>query len=413
MFEIDKWQEIYSTIQKNKLRTFLTGFSVAWGIFMLIILLGSGTGLENGVQDQFAGSVMNGVWISNGVTSKEFKGFKAGRRIDFTNEDYSLLKTKLIDSDHISSRLFMGNVITSYKNEYGSFYLSPCHPDYGYIKDVEMLQGRFLNEIDIKKNRKVAVIGEQIQSALFKEGSDTLAVGKYIKVSGVLFQVVGVFRDFSRNEGEQKRIYVPITTAQTVFNGNNIINQISFTTGNATPEEADEMVAATRLLLSRKHVFDENDSRAISIWNKSEEVRRFKGLFQGIRLFIWVIGIGTIIAGIVGVSNIMMIAVRERTKEIGIRKAMGATPYSIISLILLEAIIITSIAGYIGLLLGVGLLELISANMPQSEFFKNPEADFSLAISATILLVIAGSLAGFVPAMKAAKVRPVEALKDE
>jgi putative ABC transport system permease protein len=411
MFEIDKWQEIYSTIKKNKLRTFLTGFSVAWGIFMLIILLGSGKGLENGVQDEFAGSVTNGIWISSGVTSKEYKGFKAGRRVEFTNEDYSNLKVNL-DPDHISSRLFMGNTLTSYKDEYGSFYLSPCHPDYGYIKDVELLQGRFLNELDIEKNRKVAAIGEQVEDALFK-GADSLALGKYIKINGVLFRVVGVFRDFSRNDDEMKRIYVPITTAQTVFNGNNIVSQISFTTGDKNPEEVDEMVSNTKLLLSRKHKFDETDNRAVYVWNKSEEVRKFKALFAGIRMFIWIIGIGTIIAGVVGVSNIMMIVVRERTKEIGIRKAMGATPFSIVTLILQESVLITSFAGYIGLLLGVALLELVGANMPETEFFKNPEADFSLAISATILLVIAGSLAGFVPAMRAAKVKPVVALKDE
>jgi putative ABC transport system permease protein len=411
MFEIDKWQEIYSTIKKNKMRTFLTGFSVAWGIFMLIILLGSGKGLENGVQDEFAGSVLNGVWVSSGVTSKEFKGFKAGRRVDFTNEDYANLKNNL-DPDHISSRLFMGNNLVSYKEEYGSFYLSPCHPDYGYIKDVELLQGRFLNELDIEKNRKVAAIGEQVEDALFK-GADSLAHGKYIKINGVLFKVVGVFRDFSRNDDEMKRIYIPITTAQTVFNGNNIVSQISFTTGDADPQEVDEMVSNTKLLLARKHKFDETDNRAVYVWNKSEEVRKFKALFAGIRMFIWIIGIGTIIAGVVGVSNIMMIVVRERTKEIGIRKAMGATPFSIVSLILQESVLITSFAGYIGLLLGVALLELVGANMPETEFFKNPEADFSLAISATILLIIAGSMAGFVPAMRAAKVKPVEALKDE
>jgi putative ABC transport system permease protein len=173
------------------------------------------------------------------------------------------------------------------------------------------------------------------------------------------------------------------------------------------------MVSNTKLLLSRKHKFDETDNRAVYVWNKSEEVRKFKALFAGIRLFIWIIGIGTIIAGIVGVSNIMMIVVRERTKEIGIRKAMGATPYSIVTLILQESVLITSFAGYIGLLLGVSILEIIGANMPETEFFKNPEADFSLAVSATILLIVAGSIAGFVPAMKAAKVKPVEALKDE
>jgi putative ABC transport system permease protein len=346
------------------------------------------------------------------MTNKQFKGLKIGREINLTNEDYSYLKTTLKGADRMSARLFLGSCLTSYKNEYGTFFISPCHPDYGIIKEVEILQGRFLNNIDISEFRKVAVIGEKVKSDLFK-GNDTIALGKYISIKGVLFKVVGIFRDFSRNDDEQKRIYLPISTAQRIFNGDNIINQISFTTGNAPVEEADAMVNNTRTILAKRHTFDYNDERALSIWNKSEEVRKFNALFAGIRLFIWIIGIGTIIAGVVGVSNIMMIMVKERTKEIGIRKALGATPVSIISLVLQESILITGFAGYIGLVLGVGLLELISKNMPQTDFFRNPEADFSLAVGATILLVIAGAIAGFVPAMKAAKVKPVEALRDE
>jgi putative ABC transport system permease protein len=180
MFELDKWQEIYSTIRKNKLRTFLTGFSVAWGIFMLIILLGSGAGLENGVKEQFKGGATNGVWISSGQTSIKYKGLKTGRQIRFTNEDYKSIKTTVEGYDRISARLFLGNRLISYKNEYGSFFLSPCHPDYGFIKEVDMIQGRFLNAIDIREFRKVAVIGEKVKSTLFK-GADTLALGKYIK----------------------------------------------------------------------------------------------------------------------------------------------------------------------------------------------------------------------------------------
>jgi putative ABC transport system permease protein len=412
MFEIDKWQEIYSTVRKNKLRTFLNAFSVAWGIFMLIILLGSGNGLENGVKENFKGGAINGVWISSGFTSMQYKGLKTGRRISFTNEDYKMLKTAIKGKDRISSRLFLGNNLTSYKNNYGSFFLSPCHPDYGYIKEIQIISGRFLNELDIQDFRKVAVIGEKVKSELFK-GADTIAMGKFININGVLFQVVGVFRDFSRNDDEQRRIYIPISTAQRVFKGNNIVNQISFTTGDATPEEADVMIGTTRLMLSNKHTYNPDDKQAVEIWNKSEDVRRFNALFSGIRIFIWIIGIGTIIAGVVGVSNIMMIVVKERTKEIGIRKALGATPYSIIALILQEAIIITAFAGYIGLVLGIGILELIARNMPPSEFFRNPEANLSIAMGATILLIVAGTLAGFFPAMRAARIKPIEALRDE
>ena len=412
MFELDKWQEIYSTIRKNKLRTFLTGFAVAWGIFMLIILLGSGKGLENGVTDQFRGGANNGIWISSGMTSLEYKGLQAGRLIRFTNEDYDLLKASVRDHEFMSSRMFLGNTITSYKNEYGTFYLSPCHPDYGHIKEVEMLEGRFLNIFDIDQYRKVAVIGEKVREDLFK-GSDTVAMGEYININGVLFKVVGVFRDFGRDDSELRRIYIPITTAQRVFSGQNVVSQISLTTGDATVEEVNMILEQTRNLLARKHTFDKEDERAVFIWSKNEDFRRFQGLFLGIRLFIWIVGIGTIIAGIVGVSNIMMISVKERTKEIGIRKALGATPFSVIALILREAIIITGFSGYIGLVLGIGVLEVISMNLPEIDFFRSPEANFSIAVGATILLIIAGTMAGLFPARKAAKIKPIEALRDE
>ena len=412
MFSIDRWQEIYSTIRKNKLRTFLTGFAVAWGIFMLIILLGSGNGLENGVKEQFKGGAMNGIWISSGVTSMQYKGLKTGREIKFTDQDYKLIKNSIKGYDHISARLFLGNVLVSNKNEYGNFFVSPSHPDYGYIKEVQILKGRFLNQIDIRECRKVAAIGEKVQSQLFK-GKDSIALEKYINIKGVPFKVIGIFRDFGRGDDEQKRIYIPITTAQKVFYTSNVINQISFTTGDASPEEADAMLKKAKQTLSRSHTFSPEDPRAIDIMNKSEDVRRFNALFAGIRMFIWIIGIGTIIAGIVGVSNIMMISVKERTKEIGIRKALGATPASIIGLIMQEAILITGFAGYVGLVLGVGLLELITKNMPPSDFFRNPEANFAIAIGATILLIIAGAFAGFFPAIKAAAIRPIEALREE
>ena len=230
MFELDKWQEIYSTIRKNKLRTFLTGFSVAWGIFMLVILLGSGTGLENGVKEQFKGGAVNGVWISSGLTSIQYKGLKTGRQIKFTNTDYQSVKNSVAGYDRISARLFLGNRLISYKNEYGSYFLSPCHPDYGFIKELDILRGRFINNIDVDEFRKVAVISEKVKIALFK-GKDTIPVGKYIRISDVPFLVVGIFRDYSRNDNEQKRVYIPITTAQRVFQGDGVVSQIAFTTG--------------------------------------------------------------------------------------------------------------------------------------------------------------------------------------
>jgi putative ABC transport system permease protein len=412
MFSLDRWQEIYNTLQKNQMRTFLTGFSVAWGIFMLIILLGSGNGLENGVKDQFRGGAINGIWLSSGTTSMEFKGLKTGRQIKFNEQDYNLVKNTLKGYDHISARLFMGVILVSHSKEYGSFFVSPSHPDYGFIKEVQIIDGRFLNQIDIREFRKVAVIGEKVKSELFK-GKDSIAMGQYINIRGVPFRVVGIFRDYGRDDNEQRRIYIPISTAQRTFYGDNTVNQIAFTTGSASPPEAEAMANHAKMLLARQHTFDPADKMAIDVMNKSQDVKRVMSLFTGIRIFDWIIGIGTIIAGVVGVSNIMMISVKERTKEIGIRKALGATPGSVIGMIIQESLIITGLAGYIGLVLGVGVLELISTQMPPSDFFKNPQADIGIALGATVLLIVAGALAGLFPALKAAGIRPIEALRDE
>lgn len=412
MFDLDKWQEIFSTIRKNKLRTFLTGFSVAWGIFMLIILLGSGYGLENGVREQFKGGAVNGIWISSGTTSKPYKGLQPGREIRFTNADYDLVKNSVEGIDLISSRSWIWqNNTFAYKNKFGNFTISPCHPDYGLIKELEMLKGRFINDIDLEKTRKVVVIGEKIREALFMP-PDTVALGKYINISGVPFQVVGVFHD-EGSDDEQRRAYVPIYTAQKVFSGDNRINQVSLTTGDLGLERSNEMLEIIKRQLSAFHSFDPEDNRAINVWNKAEEYSRTMKLFAAIRLFIWVIGIGTIIAGVVGVSNIMLIVVKERTREIGVRKAIGATPASVVSLILQESILITGFAGYMGLIAGVFLLEMVSKYMPPNDMFANPEADFGIAVGATLLLVISGALAGLVPALRAARIKPIVALRDE
>jgi len=411
IIDLDKWQEIFSTMKKNKLRTFLTGFSVAWGIFMLIILLGSGNGLENGVKKEFEGDATNTIWVNQGQTSIPFKGMKAGRYIQFTNEDYDIVKNNVPGIDKISGRLtiWQNNTI-SYKNEYGNYDIISCHPDYGYYETVDITDGRFINVADIDNHYKYAVISELVRDALFK---DEDPIGKYINVSDVPFKVVGVFNDVG-GDRDMQRVYVPLSTAQMVYNQGNRIYNICIITDDVTVDESQMMVDQIRHNLAIKHKFDPVDVRAVGIWNNLEEYKRFLDLFAGIRLFIWIIGIGTIIAGIVGVSNIMMIVVKERTQEIGVRKAMGATPWSVISLILQESILITAVSGYLGLVLGVGLLEMISPVFNEMDtFFKSPEVDFTVAISATLLLVFSGAIAGFVPARKASSVKPVEALRYE
>jgi len=412
MFDIDIWQEIFSTIQKNKLRTFLTGFSVAWGIFMLIVLLGSGKGLQNGVEHQFSSSATNSIWVWGGQTSKPYKGMQPGREVQLNNDDYADVKRKYKAVDKISSRYTIwGNGQISYKTEFGVFDIRNVHPDYKDIEFAIITEGRFINETDIKQMRKIAVISEVIKAALFKNGAK--ALNEYIKVNGIPFQVVGVFHDKENRDRNNRAVYLPITTCQKVFVGGNRIHSLVFTTGTASVEETKKIQENFKKDLAKAHNFDINDDRAVFMWNASENYAQTQSVFTGIRIFIWIVGIGTIIAGIVGVSNIMMIVVKERTKEIGIRKALGATPFSIISLVIQESLLITGFAGYIGLVLGVGLLELVNKYMPAIDFFRQPEANFNVAIGATFILILAGAIAGFVPARKAAAIKPIEALRDE
>lgn len=406
---MDRWQEIISTIKKNKLRTILTGFSVFWGIFMLIILLGSGYGLENGVRKEFEGDAHNTLWIYQGRTTKPYKGFKPGRWINFTNEDYNITKRTPAFS-HVSSRFRIWEVsVLSYGNEYGSFDVFGAHPAYSFSENLKVVNGRFLNEHDMDDRRKVVVLGTPVKDALFK---DKPFINEYIKVGNIPFKVVGVFED-PGGDRDQNRVYIPLSTAQMIFNRGNNLNNLSMTMENITVEESKKLEDNLRKDFAKRHQFAEDDQRAIYINNNIEEYEKFMRLFANIRLFVWVIGIFTIIAGIVGVSNIMMIVVKERTKEIGIRKAIGATPASIISLIILEAIVITGFAGYLGLMAGVGLLEFVSNNLPVMDYFANPEVNIKVALGSVLILILSGVIAGFVPARKAAGVKPVIALHDE
>lgn len=409
MFDLDKWSEIFSTIKKNKLRTFLTGFSVAWGIFMLMILLGSGRGLENGVSKEFSSSATNTIWIWNGQTSLPYKGLKPGRNIQLKNDTYEAVK-KVKGIGASSSRYDMRrNNLVSYKKESGTFGIRSVLPDYLSIEKLTIVDGRYINNLDIKEYRKVVVISTQVQDALFKKEPP---IGKYIKINDVNFKVVGVFTDFEQRDENMRLVYIPLSTANRVFSANNNINDIAITVGDATAEESKVIETMAKAKIAEIHKFDVSDPRAIGSWNSLEQFTRFQRLFKGISLFIWIIGFGTIVAGIVGVSNIMMIVVKDRTKEIGIRKAMGATPWSIISLILQEAVLITSFAGYFGLVLGVVLLETIGSKI-ESNFFSQPSVDLNIALYALALLVLSGAVAGFIPARKAAAIKPIEALRDE
>lgn len=410
MFDIDNWQEIFATISKNKLRTFLTGFSVAWGIFMLIILLGSGQGLQNGVTRGFKGFGTNTLFMYTDQTTIAYEGMQAGRIIRMTNTDYD--KTKFLNKEinYISaSSTYYGNNTVNYGKVSGTYNLVNVYPDAKNIQDITVIDGRFLNMIDIRDKRKVAVIGKEVAKELFKDKSP---IGEIIFISKTPFKVIGVHEP--ANDRSKRDIYMPMSTAQIVFNSDNQIQNISASLEVGSVEESKKVVERLRNQFAARHKFDPKDTRAFGIFNNLENFQQTLAVFMGIRIFIWVIGIGTLVAGIVGVSNIMLIVVKERTKEIGIRKAIGAKPSSIIGLIFMEAILITAISGYIGMVLGVGLLELVKplANQPNS-FIVNPEANFSVAIGANIILIIAGALAAYMPARKAASIRPIEALRDE
>ncbi len=421
MFDVDIWQEIFSTIRKNKLRTFLTGFSVAWGIFMLMVLLGSGNGLSNGVKEQFAQNAINVMWMWTGETSVPYNGLKEGRAIRFNNQDYDFLTTKSKEVEKVSSRYYLPNdILYAYGKEYGSFETSTCYPSLKDMENISINSGRFVNEMDIREFRKVVVIGDEIRKALFKEEDP---IGKYVKIGGVPFNVIGVSKDLKRQENN-RQAYMPFTTAQRIFNGGDRVHMFTVTsTMVQTAEEADTITERIRADMAKRHAFDPKDKRAMGSFNMQTQYIRTMKIFQAINLFVWIIGVGTLIAGIVGVSNIMLILVKERTREIGIRKAIGATPLSVIGLVLLESVLITTVAGYIGLVMGVGLMELVNMVLEQAAaastaasdnvFFLNPTVDFKTAVSATLILIFSGALAGYLPARKAANVTPIEALRDE
>jgi putative ABC transport system permease protein len=410
MFDADKWQEIFETISKNKLRTFLTGFSVFWGIFMLIILLGSGNGLQNGIKEEFKDDAINSIWIYRGRTTIPYKGMKPGRFIRFTDDDVDAIRHGRVQGlENVASRIWLQSRDMVYKDKKGNFQLIATMPGQFYAENATMVTGRFLNEIDVGERRKVIVLGLPIQQELFPNGDH---LGKDINVDGISFKVIGTFKD-GGGDRDNRRGYIPITVGQMVFDRGRNVHAISSTIGDATPEESVVIEQKIRERLAALHQFSPEDKRAVWINNTTDQYTTFADLFTGISIFVWAIGIGTIIAGIVGVGNIMMVVVKERTREIGIRKALGATPFSVVSLILIEATFITSIAGYLGMIAGVFTLEGLKSGLEEPGMFQDPSVDLNTVFIATLVLIVAGVLAGLIPAVKAASVSPIEALRDE
>lgn len=413
MFDREKWGEVFESIGKNKLRAVLTGISVFTGIFMLIILLGLGKGLRNGFEYGFRNQSVNALHVRGGSTLKPWKGLPANRRITLNNSDMEALRLGVREIEHSSGEywLWRGQSVLNHGTRYGNYTIQGIEPAYFHVESQIIEAGRYINEPDQQQGRKVIVIANDAREKLF--GTED-PLHQWVQVNGIPFEVVGVYR-FEQTQGQNQRskVFIPLSTAQRVFGAYTDIDEFHFTLGNATVEESKRAESRTRAILAARKNFDPTDPRAIWIENVVEKYTLFSGVFGAISAFVWVMGIGTIIAGIMGVSNIMLIVVQERTREIGVRKALGATPRSVMGQVIMEALIVTSAAGYGGLLLGLGSLEAIARLLPGGPMFRQPEVDVSIAVQALILLIITGTLAGLMPARRAARIRPIEALRDE
>ncbi len=412
--DFDKWQEIIESLKRHKLRTFLTAVSVWWGIFMLIILLGAGSGLENSAKRDFEDDSMNTFFVYGGTTSKPHKGLKPGRRIYFTYEDWEMLEYDTEGLDYTSGRFYMwGDNLIKYKDKALSFDLRTVHPEHAAIEKTIIKEGRFINNEDINSFRKICVLGDLVIKELMPYESNP--IGQYVNIKGVEFMVVGVFTDTGW-EGERKKIYLPITTAQKVFSGGDRVHELLATSSSSDLEETLLMKQRLRESLAEKHNFDAEDMQAIYLWNNFEDFQDFQTFFGMLKGFLWFVGIGSILAGVIGVSNIMLIIVKDRTREIGIRKALGATPRSIISMIVTESVFLTGISGYIGVLSGFGIIELLAYMMNkfevELEFFYQPQVSPTVILSALFILVVAGVVAGYFPAKKAATISAIEAMNN-
>ncbi len=418
IFDLDNWQEIAAAMRKNKLRTFLTAFGVFWGIFMLVIMLGSGNGLRNGVLEEFSGTATNSFFMWTQATSKPYKGLQPNRQYNFTTEDAVALQQNISELKIVAPMNQLGgynsnnNVVRGLKS--AAFSVYGVHPQVTEIQQFKLTGGRFINTNDMDDKRKVAVIGETVVEKLFSTAENP--IGQYIKINGVNFMVTGLLRGSGKGHEAREQaasIYLPFTAFGQAFNMGNKVGWFSVKSADNVSASIAEKKAMA--LLKERHKIAPDDKRAIGHWNMAEEFNKLSGLFLGIEMLVWFVGIGTLLAGVIGVSNIMLIVVKERTREIGVRRAIGATPASIVSQLMLEAVTLTSIAGYAGLVAGVGLLELVSQNIPAGEgvMFLHPGVDLAVALKALGILIFSGALAGLIPAQRALEISPVEALRTE
>lgn len=409
MFNTDLWNEIFQSINKNKLRSVLSGFTILFAILIFTLLSGISNGLQNTFSEFFSDDASNTIYIRSGKTSKPYKGNKTGKRINFSNDDFEYVKNKYENNiQYITARVYK-NFTGSYKGKKNSYSIRAVHPDHQYLENTKVTYGRYLNNNDITTKQKNIVIGKLVVADLFGHKNP---IGKYINLQGIPFQVIGTFED-DGGDREERTIYMPVTTAQSIFSNHEYINEIRIAY-NPKMDFEQTVGFTEKLTTDFKERFSvaPNDQRAIRTVNYAEESREINQMSFVISLLVIFIGFGSLVAGIVGISNIMVYIVKERTKELGIRKVLGAKPKSIITLILLESIIITSIAGYIGMILGIGTLSLIG-NSLKDYFITDPYVSSNLVISAMFILIIAGCIAGYLPARKASRIKPIVALRND
>ena len=414
--------EIWATARRNKLRTTLTGFAVAWGIFMLIFLLGAGNGLINATQQNSNRYLNTSMVIFGGQTSKAHKGLKEGRKIELNDRDMNITQERFSDNvEEVGAELDHGNTTMSHGKEYTAANISGVYPNDYIINKRDMIYGRFINKIDIRDRRKSIVISDDMAKELSPTGNVEDMLGQIVRMEDLAFHIVGIYQVDKSMMGTDA--FIPFTTYRTIYNVGDKTGNIVFSfKGLETAQQNEAFEQRYRANLNGNHGAAPDDEEAVWIWNRFTQAMQMNTGMGMLRTALWIVGIFTLLSGIVGVSNIMLITVKERTHEFGIRKAIGATPWSILRLIIIESIIITTFFGYIGMVLGIAANEYMNATignmkvdsgMFTTTMFVNPTVGLDVCINATLLMVVAGTIAGLIPARKAAHVRPIEALRAE
>ena len=420
MFDFDGIHEIWQTIARNKTRSLLTAFGVFWGVFLLVVLTSTGNGFENGMMRQVEGVTPNTGLFFTGTTSEPYKGYQKGRKWSMNLSDLKAVKDNFPDIVAISPE---SSVWTSedknvvFGNRSGSYTVKGVLPEYNYIMKSRILKGRFINETDIASHRKVCLLGKRAYENLFDKGVDPL--GKMVRVNGLYFQVVGVVSTYNSNVQingtPDESVVLPFTTMQQLFSKGDDINFfVMAANDNASIAELQDKVEQ---LLKQRHDIAPDDKTALNSFNLEDIFKMFKGLFLGIHILIWIVGLGTLMSGIIGVSNIMLVTVKERTREIGVRRAIGAKPKDIIGQVLSESLLLTTLAGLVGLCLGVGIMaivgSIVASNPSDNMMFMDPNMSFKAAVLATVIVILSGLLAGVLPALRAIQIKAIDAIREE